>query len=526
MELNSLAEILHISSMVLGVSIVLGSLLLVVHFFTRHMKNIVYRMAVACGLVSLIGLGWHIFHPIIHPELKKIDMYIGNSIWIIVFSAAAYLVNKLIDQYVWNRIFIDTEKGQTLSTSFLRSVVAGLVYLVFVLLIMWFIFNKEVRHLEAILAGSTVLLGYAGSDVIKELFAGLALNLNPAFKKGDFLKIDDHQAKIIDIDWRYVILEDITANLMFVPNTEMLHHTIYNYGGADNKTRVQLPFHTHPNVPPQLVFDVLMPQLKQLPYLAEKDWFQDNVVIHVKNCDGYSMEFSVEILVDCFEKLYEIKTIAYKIIWYTLSYHEIPMFAYRMRVDLPTEGYLKMRQLWNPTVSKKDVAALLQKSFLFSLCSKNEIKLLSDNAVLHQFVPYQHLFSEGDAGDVLFLIKTGTVQLTKKLPSGDVLVTKILEPADAVGVNAVMTGKKRERSAVAITHVQAYVIKRDILKQVVDKYRERIQHVADQIVFEEELREKDFQMYLDKKTREEQKMRKSIVGQIREFIGIDHASDL
>lgn len=523
MDANSLAEILHIGGMALGGSIVLGFLLLCVHFFTRHMKNVVHRMVVACGLISLMGIGWHVVHPLIHPELKKIDFYIDSSIWIIVFFGAAYLVNKLIDQYVWNRIFIDIKKGQTLSTSFLRSVVAGLVYLVFILLIMWFIFNKEVRHLEAILAGSTVLLGYAGSDVIKELFAGLALNLNPAFKKGDFLKIDEHQARIVDIDWRYVILEDITANLMFVPNTKMLHHTIYNYGGDNNKTRIQLPFHIHPNVPPQLVFDVLMPQLRQLPHLAERDWFQDNVMIHVKNCDGHSMEFSVEILVDCFEKFYEMKTIAYKIIWYTLSYNEIPMFAYRMRVDLPTEGYMKMRQLWNPTVSKKDVAALLKKSFLFSSCSESEIELLSNNAVLHQFVPYQHLFSEGDVGDVLFLIKMGTVQLTKKLPSGDVLVTKILEPADAVGVNAVMTGKKRERSAVAVTHVQAYAIKRDILQQIVDKYHERVQHMADQIVFEEALREKDFQIYLAKKTLEEQKMRRSIVGQIREFLGISNA---
>ncbi|MEK7654694.1 MAG: mechanosensitive ion channel family protein [Pseudomonadota bacterium] len=526
MDVNSLAEILHIGGMLLGVSIVLGSLLLVVHFFTRHMKNIIYRMVVACGLISLIGISWHIFHPLIHPELKKIDFYISSLIWILALFGVAYLVNKLIDKYVWNQIFIDLEKKQTLSTSFLRSVVAGLVYLIFVLLIMWIVFNKEVRHLEALLAGSTVLLGYAGSDIIKELFAGLALNLNPAFKKGDFLKIDDHQAKIVDIDWRYVILEDITANLMFVPNTKMLHHTIYKYGGDTNKTRIKLPFHIHPNVPPQLVFDILMPQLKQLPYLAEKDWFQDNVVIHVKNCDGHSMEFAVEILVDCFENFYEIQTIAYKIIWYTLNYHDIPMFAYRMRVDLPTEGYMKMRQLWNPTVSKKELAALLKASFLFSLCSRNEIELLSNHAALHQFAPYQHLFSEGDTGDVLFLLKTGTVQLTKKMPSGDVLVTKILEPSDAVGVNAVITGKKRERSAVAVTHVQAYMIKRDILKKIVDKYHERVQHMADQIVFEEELQQQDFKIYLAKKTREKQKMRGSIIGQIREFLGISNASDL
>lgn len=526
METSSFAELLHVVGMTIGVGILLGTVILFVHFFTRHMKNMLHRIIILSAVIGLIGILWHVLHPIIHPELKKIDVYIDGSIWIITFFTAAYLVNKLIDKYVWNQIFIDVEKGQTLSTSFLRSIIAGLVYATFVVLIMLFVFKKELHILATLIGGSTLLLGYAATDIIKELFAGMALNVNPAFKKGDFLKIKDHQAKIIDINWRYVILEDTTANLMFVPNTEMLHHTIYNYSGVVKETRLELSFHTHPNVPPQLVVDVLMPELKQLPHLSKRDWYEDNIVIHIKNCDGYSMEFVVEILVDCFENLYELKTIAYKVIWYTLSHHEIPMFAYRVRVDLPTERYTKMQELWQPTLAKKGIETFLKKSFLFETCSQSEIAFLSNHVVLHDFVPYQHLYSEGDDGDVLFLIKSGTVQLTKKMSSGDVLVTKILQPTDAVGVNAVMTGQKRERSAIAITHVRAYVIKGDILKQIVEKYHDHIQHIADQIVYEEEIREKDFQIYLEKKTSAEQKMRRSIIGQIREFLGLSNASGL
>ena len=238
------------------------------------------------------------------------------------------------------------------------------------------------------------------------------------------------------------------------------------------------------------------------------------------------MAFSVQILIDCFENLYEIKTLAYKIIWYTLNRHDIPMYAYRMRVDLPKNDYSKMLEFWNPKLSKNDVAALLKKSFLFCICSKSEIASLSNNGRLLEFVPQQHLFSEGDDGDLLFVIESGTVELTKKMPSGDVLATKILQVSDTVGVNAVMTGKKRERSAVAVTHVRAYAINREVLTKIVDKYHDRIQHVADQIVYEEGLREKNFQIYLTEKTREEQKIRQSIIGQIREFLGVSDAPDM
>ncbi len=521
---NSLAETLYIGGMTLGVSLILGVLLLVVHFFTRHMKNMLHRILIISITLCLVGISWNFFHPIIHPEFKKIDVYINQIIWIFALFSSAYLTNKLIDHYVWNRIFV--AKGQTMSTSFLRSLVAGIVYAVFILMTMWLAFKKEVHHLLTLVTGSGLLLMYSGTDVIKELFAGLALNLNPAFKKGDFLKLNDRQAKIVDIDWRYVILEDITSNLMFVPNTEMLHHTIYNYGGDENPTRIELSFCTHPHVPPQMAIDLLIPQLKQLPHLSAKDWYQDNVVIHIKNCDGRSIEFAVEILVDSFVHLCEVKTIAYKIIWYTLNHHQIPLLVYNVRVNVPEKEYLKTPKMWQSTLSKKGIAALLKKSFLFSVCSKSEITMLSNHAVLHEFAPYQYLFAEGEEGDVLFLIKSGAVQLTRKMPSGDVLVIKTLKETDAIGVNTVMTGRKRDKSAVAVTPVQAYAIKRDVLKQIVDKYHERIQHLADQIMYEEGMREQDFQIYLEKKTREEKKLRQSIIGKIREFLGISNASGL
>jgi|GEM_PF-6098624 len=526
METTSLQELLHVAGMTLGVGVLLGTLILLIHFFTRHMKNILHRILILSLATCIIGILWHFLHPIIHPELKKIDVYIDSSIWIFIFFIAAYLANKLIDKYVWNQIFIDTKKGETLSTSFLRSAISGLIYATFVLLIMLLVFKKEFHLLTTLVGGSTLLLGYAGTDVVKELFAGIALNINPAFKKGDFLKIHDHEAKILDINWRYVVMEDITANLMFIPNTAMLSHIVYNYRGSSNSTRLQVPFHVHPNVPPQMIVDILTTELKQLPHLAARDWYQDNVVIHIKNCDGYSMEFAAEILIDSFENLYEIRTLVYKIIWYTLSQHEVPMYAYSMRVNLPKNNYSKMLELWSPKISKSDIEGLLKKSFLFSVCSKDEIKQLSDHMKLLEFVPQQYLFSEGDKGDVLFLIKSGVVQLTKKMAAEKILVTKILQQFDVVGVNAVMTGKKRERSAIAVTHVQVYAIKRDFMIKMIDKYHDRIQHIADQIVYEEGLREKDFQIYLDKKTQEEEQIHKSIVGQIREFLGVPNAPNL
>lgn len=513
-----LTELVQVGGLTFAISLSLGILLALVHFFTRYLEDITYRLAILCGIMSLVGITWHIVHPLISPELEKVDVYLNKIIWIMAFSCAAYLTNKIIDKYVWYHLFV--EKGQTLSTSFLRSFIAGFVYLFFMLMILWFVFNREAQHLATFITGSSLLILYSGKDVAKELFAGLALNLTHAFKKGDFLKIDDRQGRVVDIDWRYVTLEDISANLLFVPNTKMMEQIIYNYGGNNKSTRVSLSFRTHPNVPPQLVINLLVPKLKQLKHLAEKDWYQDNVVIHINNSDGYTIEFVAEILVDSFVHAYETKTTAYKIIWYTLNHNKIPLLSYEMRVNFDTQEYLKAPKLWHQLLSKKEIAALLKKSFLFSNCTKSEISLLSNNVVLHEFVPSQHLYTEGEEGDVLYLIKVGTIHLEKKMKAGELLITNILQEGDVVGVSTVMTGKKRERSAVAVTHVQAYAIKREILKKIIDKYHERVQHIADQIVYEEQLREKDFQTYLKKKTRDEQKTRNSIAGHVRNFLGI------
>ena len=184
METNSLSELLHVVGMTFGVGILLGASLLLVHFFTRHMKDMLHRIVILAIATFSIGILWHILHPIIHHELKKIDLYIDSFIWIFTFFIGAYLVNKLIDQYVWKKIYIDVRKGETLSTSFLRSIVAGLVYATFTLLIMLFVFKKELHLLTTLIGGSTLIFLFLNlnSYLIWHLKIGIRIMLKSILK--------------------------------------------------------------------------------------------------------------------------------------------------------------------------------------------------------------------------------------------------------------------------------------------------------------------------------------------------------
>ena len=338
MEDLSLQEILHRGFLLLIVISFLITNIGLVYFFARK-KSIVYKTAViSCSLI-ILGIIWDLFHHIIHVEFKKIYAPINILIWSGCLLSIAYLSNTIIQNYLWQKVF--TASGQPLSTSFLRSFVSVLVYVCFAVLGVWFVLHQEMHALSAFLAGYSFLLAYAASDIMKEILAGLALNINPAFKKGDFLKINGHQAKIIDINWRYVVLEDTNANSLFVPNTNMLSHIVYNYKNSKDPTRIDFSFFLHPNISPQTIIDLLMPKLKKITNVAPKDWYQDSIVIHIKKCDGHSVEFEVQILADDFINIYDVRTNAYKVIWETLNENGIYLFSYDMRVNLTKSDYDK-----------------------------------------------------------------------------------------------------------------------------------------------------------------------------------------
>ncbi|MCC2097961.1 MAG: cyclic nucleotide-binding domain-containing protein [Hyphomicrobiales bacterium] len=89
-----------------------------------------------------------------------------------------------------------------------------------------------------------------------------------------------------------------------------------------------------------------------------------------------------------------------------------------------------------------------------------------------QFQQQQTIFSEGETGKVMFLVRNGEVALSI---DGDTVAT--LWPGDIFGEMAMIDGSPRSASAVAQSAVDALVIDRDTFLAIVREAPEFAMHL-------------------------------------------------
>src|SRR5437016_13026407 len=208
-----------------------------------------------------------------------------------VASAAALLstafIVALVNRYVWDFYF--ERKRQTPIPHFLREVVAGVIFLVALLLVLWYGYHAE-RWLTGLLAGSgvaAIILGFAGQNLFGGIIAGVSLQVNRPYKVGDWLQVGDRFAEVREINWRSTRLRTNDAIYLDIPNNEIVKSTIVNLHYPTEVHAMRIRVGVDYNVPPNRVKDALtraaqsavnvLPEPKVRVFLVD---FADHAVIY------------------------------------------------------------------------------------------------------------------------------------------------------------------------------------------------------------------------------------------------------
>src|ERR1700681_4907805 len=163
-------------------------------------------------------------------------------------SAAALLstafIVALVNRYVWDFYF--EKKRQTPIPHFLREVVAGVIFLVALLLVLWYGYHAE-RWLTGLLARSGVAA----------IIAGISLQINRPYRVGDWLQLGERFAEVMEINWRSTRLRTNDAIYLDIPNNEIVKQTIVNLHYPTEVHAMRIRVELEYRVPPNLVKDVL-----------------------------------------------------------------------------------------------------------------------------------------------------------------------------------------------------------------------------------------------------------------------------
>lgn len=291
----------------------------------------------------------------------------------------------------------------------------------------------------------TAVLGLAAQEPLKDLFAGLELQLDDVFQVGDFIEVDQqHRGVVVSVDWHDTCLRDMTGTLVVVPNTTVTEAVVRNFarfGIMGNRFHVGLDYALPTAQACALVLDVVTrhPQVLEDPA----------PVVLVESFDESSIRYGILVYQRPGNELDQLKLRSELLgqIWYALERagQSVP---YPVRELRPKRA--PMDDTHPNRLAADERINLLAHNPLFSKLSDAELVSLAGQARCQRFSPGEVVVQEGDPGDSLYQVVIGQVEVRKRQAGLGAVPVAQLNPGDIFGEMSLLSDSPRSASVLAI----------------------------------------------------------------------------
>src|SRR6202040_3181326 len=375
-------------------------------------------------------------------------------------SAAALLstafIVALVNRYVWDFYF--EKRRQTPIPHFLREVVAGVIFLVALLLVLWYGYHAQ-RWLTGLLAGSgvaAIILGFAGQNLFGGIIAGMSLQINRPYRVGDWLQLGERFAEVMEINWRSTRLRTNDSIYLDIPNNEIVRQTIVNLHYPTEVHAMRIRVGLEYNVPPNRVKDALtraaqsavnvLPEPKVRVFLVD---FADHAVI-----------YEIKYYMGNHSRINETNDAVRTNVWYELK-------RQRIKIPFPIRTLQLERRPSAPVPEGHEEArAILRGELLFQCLSDGQIDSLVKQSHLNHFGRGERVIEEGAEGDSMFILVRGAAQVSVS-KNGSTIPVATLRSGDCFGEMSLLTGEKRSATVQAEGDCYVMEITKDVMGEVI-----------------------------------------------------------
>lgn len=319
------------------------------------------------------------------------------------------------------------------------------------------------QPLPAVLVSSTVLsavVGLALQDMLKNVFAGMALELEKPFARGDWLQVEGQPqtVQVLDSSWRCVRLRTRDGVDLWEPNATLSTSRLLNYGAGARPVGINFHVHVSYDAPPFRVKAALIAAGGSVPGAVETP--APEAYLHAFDESGAN--YRVRVWTRDLPDLSRFQDAVNSRIWYELR-------RQGLAIPYPTRSVLfrhAEREERRVAEGRLQVAneLLSQVDFLREL-ETAAIARLAEAAVHQHFGNGEVLVREGEVGDSLFVIEHGRVRVTKapERPDGGMITLATLTEGGFFGEMSLLTGEPRSATVTSDGGCEVLVLAKEAL---------------------------------------------------------------
>ncbi len=310
------------------------------------------------------------------------------------------------------------------------------------------------QPLAPLLVSSTVVsavIGLALQDTLKNIFSGMALDLEKPFQPGDWLLLDgDVRAQVIEMSWRSTHLRTREGLNIYEPNANLSVSRLVNYGSGKRPVAIEIRVGLPYGAPPAEVKEILREAAQSAPGVVERPPTR----VFVESFDDHAITYFLRVWTRRVRAIARIRDAVDSRIWYQLKRHGIeipfPIRTVHMHEAPDMEKHRGAKALRKAT-------ELFSAVDIFRDLDAEVIARLAAASVRRLYDTGETLVEEKAEGGSLFVLERGSVRVLKADPKlgGKQVELAVLGEGAFFGEMSLLTGEPRSATVVARGHCGA-----------------------------------------------------------------------
>ncbi len=342
----------------------------------------------------------------------------------------------------------------------LRNIVRGLVSLAVVFGLLKYSLGVNISPLLASTALLTAVVGFALQGVLGNLMAGMSLHLVRSVVPGDWVRIDDVEGQVVEMNWRETRLRTNAGHCLILPNSRVAGAQIHNMTYPDRRRRHEMIIPIRCNVPPEIVTAELAAAAAAVPMVLK----QPAPSAHILGFKDYGVEYRLRFWSERYFNRAPIEGDVARMVWYRLR---------RKGIELPLpvadEWIARVREMWArpETAALQDARRIVEELKRSELMSKwlvdakgeplighADLERLAEHVRRVRFATGEVVFRQGDPGAACYVVLSGRLRGTMEFNDMPEPASFVVESGALVGEMSLVTQLPRTATLVAEEEVE------------------------------------------------------------------------
>ncbi|MBN2715591.1 MAG: mechanosensitive ion channel [Deltaproteobacteria bacterium] len=347
--------------------------------------------------------------------------------------------------------------------SILRDMLIVVVYAVVILVVL----HQEGVEVTSLLTTSavfTAIIGFALQDLLSNVISGLSIQMERPFKEGDWVRFDNYEGKVTEINWRATKIETRGRDVIIIPNNMATRSPLVNYSAPTSLHRRTVSVGLRYEVPPNQVHACLTAAA-----LSVKGVRKDPAPrVLTKKYSDFSIDYDMVFFIDDLPHREVIESEVMSRIWYHLNREGLsipfPIRDVNVRtISSETEAMARSQHVRNLT-------AAISRIPEFSPLPKADLTYLAEHARSLQFAAGETIIREGSPGVSCYIVERGEV-IVESVGDATQPVVELarLGVDDYFGERSLITGEPTSASVRTATDCEIYEISKADLATVLKR---------------------------------------------------------